>query len=94
MYYRAHMAKTKSAKKAQRVSLRRRVFNLRRKSVTKDALKKVEKLIAAKNPAEAAAALPALYKALDKAGRHGTVAKNTAARTKSRITKRIASLAK
>ncbi|HEY4525436.1 MAG TPA: 30S ribosomal protein S20 [Candidatus Paceibacterota bacterium] len=85
------MARTKSAKKAERVSLRRRVFNIRRKREVKEAVHKLEKLVSGKDSG-AAAALPALYKAVDKAAKNGTIPKNTAARMKSRLTKRVAAL--
>lgn len=83
------MANTKSAKKAQRVSERRYVFNARRKKAMKDNVKTVSKLVAAKNTKDAEKALPALYKALDKAAKNGTIKKNTAARMKSRIAKSL-----
>ncbi len=87
------MAITKSAKKALRAATRKHVFNLRRKKNLKDAVKSVEKLVAAKS-ADSAASLPALYKAIDKAQKRGTIKKNTAARMKSRLTKRVAALAR
>ncbi len=90
----AAMAKTKSAKKANRAASRKRVFNVRRKKDAKDTFKDVSKLIASKNAADAAKSLPALYKALDKASKNGTIKKNTASRIKSRITKRVAAIAK
>lgn len=83
------MAKTTSAKKAYRVSLRRKVFNVRRKKTMKEAVKETGKLIVAKNTKGASASMPALYKAIDKAAKHGTIKKNTAARMKSRIAKRL-----
>jgi ribosomal protein S20 len=73
------MAKTKNAKKAHRSSLRKRVFNVRRKKAVHDAVKNVS-----------AKTLPELYQALDKAAKHGTLNKNKAARMKSRLTKRVA----
>lgn len=88
------MAKTTSAKKAQRVAERRRVFNARRKKAVKDSTKNVEKLVKAKKASEAAKALPEVYQAIDKAAKNGTIKKNTAARMKSRIAKQIASLSK
>ncbi|MBM3260867.1 30S ribosomal protein S20 [Candidatus Kaiserbacteria bacterium] len=84
------MAYTKNAKKANRVNARRRVFNLRHKKAVKDAVKATSKLMTAKKAADAAKSLPELYQAIDKAAKHGTIKKNTAARMKSRITKRIA----
>ncbi|MBI4093472.1 30S ribosomal protein S20 [Candidatus Kaiserbacteria bacterium] len=88
-YYLAHMARTKSAKKAERAARRRGVFNARRKKAMKDAVKHIGKLIGAKQGKEAVAMLSTLYKALDKAVKGGTTKKNTAARMKSRIAKRI-----
>ena len=83
------MARTSSAKKAQRAALRRRVFNARRKGAMKDAVKSVAKLVAKKDRKGGGALLPALYQAVDKAVKNGTIKKNTAARMKSRITKRL-----
>lgn len=83
------MANTSSAKKAERVAARRRVFNVRRAKAMKDAIKDIRKLIAEKKVKDAQAMLPALYKALDKAAKGGTIKKNTAARMKSRIMQRI-----
>jgi small subunit ribosomal protein S20 len=87
------MANTKSAKKAQRVSERRYVFNARRKKAMKDEVKTVGKLVAAKKGAEAEKSLPELYKAIDKAAKNGTIKKNTASRMKSRIVKRLRAVA-
>ena len=83
------MARTSSAKKAQRAAIRRRVFNARRKGAMKSAVKDVAKLVAKKDGKGAEALLPALYQAIDKAVKNGTIKKNTAARMKSRITKRL-----
>ena len=88
------MAKTSSAKKAYRVSLRRKVFNARRKKTMKDTVKETGKLIVAKDAKGAEASFPALYKAIDKAAKHGTIKKNTAARMKSRIAKRLQAVTK
>lgn len=88
------MANTSSAKKANRSAVRRGVFNARRKRAVKDALKATTKLIAAKDAKGAAASLPALYKALDKAAKGHTIHRNIASRTKARLTKRVGALAK
>lgn len=87
------MANTSSAKKAERAALKRRVFNERRKKTMKDVVKDVTKLLGSKQAKEAVALLPKLFKALDKAAKNGTIKKNTAARMKSRISKRIRALA-
>ena len=86
------MAKIQSAKKALRVSQRRRIFNLRRKSAMKDAIKKINKLIEAKSK-DAALSLASVQKAIDKAASRGTIKKNAAARIKSRLAKRLKALA-
>lgn len=88
------MANTSSAKKAQRASEKRRVFNARRKKAVKDSVKGMRKFIAAKNVHDAAATLPKLYQSLDKAVKLGTMKRGTAARMKSRITKSVAALSK
>ena len=79
------MAITKGAKKANRASLRKRVFNLRRKSVLNDSVKEVRKMISAGNKDEALKLLPSAYQAIDKAMKRGVIKSNTAARKKSRL---------
>ena len=86
------MANTSSAKKAQRASLRRRLFNARRKKAMKDTVRDISKFIEAKSK-DAAATLPKLYQAVDKAVKRGVIKKNTAARMKSRVAKRLKALA-
>jgi small subunit ribosomal protein S20 len=88
------MANTSSARKAHRASLKKRVFNVRRKKAVHDSLKAATRAIATGAAEAAAQTLPALYKAIDKAAQRGTIKKNTAARMKSRITKRVQALAK
>ncbi len=75
----------KSAKKALRQSKRRAIANLKRKRATKDIVKKITKLVAAKKLDEAKKLIPLVYKALDKAAKTGVLKKNTAARKKSRL---------
>lgn len=79
------MAITKSAKKAARGSLRKRVFNLRRAGAMRSSIKDVRKLVIAKNIDEAKKNLSEAYKAIDKAMKKGVIKKNTAARKKSRL---------
>ena len=87
------MANTSSAKKAERVAKRRRVFNARRKATMKSTVKDIGKLLASKS-AKASEMLPTLQKAIDKAVKNHIIHPNTAARMKSRIAKRIATFAK
>ena len=77
------MANTSSAKKANRVELRRRVFNVRRAKQMKDAVKEILKSGDARK-------IPLTYKAIDKALKRGVIKKNTAARMKSRVARRVA----
>lgn len=85
---------TKSAKKAHRQSLRRRKFNVARKSKVVDAVKAFKKAVAAGDAKGAAALVPQVQKALDKAVKGGTLNKNTASRKKSRLTKMLAKVSK
>lgn len=78
------MAITKSAKKAHRVSLRKHVFNLRRKRALTSTVKTTKKL-AGTSADEARASLSAAYQAIDKAAKRGIIKKNTASRKKARL---------
>jgi small subunit ribosomal protein S20 len=78
------MAITSSAKKAHRASLKKHVFNVRRKRVLNDATKSVKKLITT-DVKEARESLSKAYKAIDKAAKTGIIKKNTASRKKSRL---------
>jgi len=80
------MAITSSAKKAYRASLKKRVFNLRRKAAVEDVVKKIKRLVAAKKADEAVKLLPLAYKAFDKAAKEHTIKKGAADRKKSRLT--------
>lgn len=79
------MAITSSAKKAHRASLKKRVFNARRKNALSDATKAFSKAIAAKDVTGAGKLLPAAYQAIDKAMKRGVIKKNTASRKKARL---------
>ncbi len=75
----------KSAKKTLRSSLKKRVYNVRRQSAMRDALKTLAKDIVAGSKKEAEARLKDAYQALDKAAKRGVIKPNTAARKKSRL---------
>ena len=83
------MAITKSAKKAYRQSLRRRVFNVRRLRTMKEAVTGFRSLIEKGSSEEAKVGIPTLYAAIDKAAKRGVIKGNTAARMKSRLTKKL-----
>lgn len=87
------MANTSSAKKAIRVAARKTVINLRHKRSYKDARKSVLQAVEAKNKKEALELLPKAYKEIDKAAKTNIIHKNTAARYKSNLTKRVNALA-
>lgn len=84
---------TSSAKKAHRQSLKRREFNLRRKSQANDAVKSLKKLVAAGDKKAAQALMSTVQKALDKAVKGKTLNKNTASRKKSRLSKMVKKIA-
>lgn len=88
------MAITKGAKKAHRSSLRKRVFNTRRKSTLTEVVKKVRKHIEHGELKEAEALMPMAYKAIDKAAKRGVIKENTSARKKSRLMGALARKAK
>ena len=80
---------TKGAKKAHRASLRKRVFNVRRRNTMNDVVKKIRKLVTAGKADEAQKLMPEAYKAIDKAAKRGIIKDNTAARKKSRLSAAI-----
>lgn len=79
----------RSAKKALRVSLRKKVVNDKRRKDMKEAVKEIKVFTRDKKGAEAKAALSEAYKAIDKAAKRGVIKKNTAARKKSRLSAMI-----
>ncbi len=80
------MAITKGAKKAHRASLRKRVFNVRRKRDMAESVKSARAL-AGKGKDEQMKSLREAYSAIDKAAKRGVIKKNTAARKKARLAK-------
>ena len=87
------MAITKGAKKAHRASLRKRVFNIRRKRTMAEALKST-RAMAGKGKDEQFKSLAEAYSAIDKALKRGVIKKNTAARKKARLAKLLKKSAK
>ena len=83
------MAITRGAKKAHRSSLKKRVFNLRRKDKVSKAVKSLKKLVALGNKKDAEMMMRQVQSALDKAVKGKTLKKNTASRKKSRLSKLI-----
>ncbi len=87
------MARTKSAIKAARVEKRRAVFNIRTKRTYKDSVKEIGLLITAKKAGEAEKMMPSVQAAVDKAVKTHVLQRNTAARIKSNLVKRIRAIA-
>lgn len=80
------MPNIRSAKKAMRVSGRKRVMNDARRKTMRETVKKVRSLaVTAKDVA--VKDLHLAYQAIDKAMKRGVIKKNTAARKKSRLAK-------
>lgn len=81
-----------AAKKALRQNKKRKAHNLDYKSKLKNLTKKAL-IFARENKAdELKQIIPSLYKAVDKAAKVGVLEKNTAARKKSRIARKLAAL--
>ncbi len=83
------MPKTRSAKKALRKSLRRRLRNLAKKNLILQKEKQFRKALEAKNFEEAKEVLRVLYKLLDKSAKTNLIHKNAARRKKSQLARRL-----
>lgn len=83
------MANTQSAVKRIRRSERRRRINQVHRSRARTYVKRTRMLIAAGQIEEAEAAAQQAVSSLDKAAQKGIIHKNTAARSKSRLLKRL-----
>lgn len=77
-----------NAKKAMRVSDRKRVINDRRRKAMRSAIKAVKKSL------DNTTDLSAAYQAIDKAVKRGVIKANTGARKKSRISAMLKKAAK
>lgn len=76
---------TVGAKKANRASQKKRVFNERRKRAMRQIVKEIRDTVAKGDAKAAEAKLPEAYKAIDKAAKRGVIKDNTAARKKARL---------
>ncbi len=88
------MPNTESAKKRVRQSAERKARNLWRKRRLKSDTGDFAKAIIAGDPAVAAAEMRKAARTLDKVAATGTIHKNTAARKKSRMAAKLATLTK
>ena len=83
------MAHSLSAKKRIRQSIKRRAHNRARKEQIKDSVKAFAAAVTAGTFDKAETALREVAKRLDKVAAKGTIHKNTAARKRSRLAKRL-----
>jgi small subunit ribosomal protein S20 len=86
------MANTVTSIKRIRITERRTQINKARKSRLRYEIRKLRRLLGQAKAAEAQAALPRVFSAVDRAAKHGIIKKNTASRYKSRLTKRVRAL--
>ncbi|MFS0727492.1 30S ribosomal protein S20 [Paenibacillus sp. 1P07SE] len=86
------MPNIKSAIKRVNTNEKRRALNASQKSALRSAVKNADQAIASNDAANAAAALVAATKKLDKAVTKGLIHKNAAARKKSRLAKKVNAL--
>ena len=86
------MPNLKNAEKRILVNIKKEENNNRYAATMKNAIKKVDKAVANKNKEEASEALKVATKAIDKACEAGVTSKNTAARNKSRLTKKVSEM--
>ena len=83
------MANHPSALKRYRQSQRRRLLNQVNRHKLKTQLKKLRAAIASGKPGDAKTVLPETFGLIDRSVQKGVIKKNTAARYKSRLAKRV-----
>lgn len=83
------MPNLKNAKKRVLVNEKKEVANNNFAAAMKTSIKKVERAVNSKDKDKASEALKGAVKAIDKACQKGATKKNTAARNKSRLTKKV-----
>jgi small subunit ribosomal protein S20 len=88
------MANTKSAQKATRQIARKTEINKSRRTALRNSIRKVEEAIGTGDRTAAAAALKAAEPKIMRAAQLGVIHKNNASRKVSRLTHRVAKLAK
>lgn len=86
------MTHTKSAAKRLRQSIRRNEANRAAKSTVRSAIKRVDDAVAKGDKAAVASAVSAAFQRIDKAARVHAIHANTAARRKSLVARKAATL--
>ena len=87
------MANTFSSLKRVRQTKRKTDVNRLRKTRLRHQIRSVRRLLEKKDAGAAKAVLPATFSLIDRSAKWGIIKKNTAARYKSRITKRLKAMA-
>ena len=87
------MANTISALKRVRMTEHRTAVNSTRKTRLRHGIRKMRRLLEAKDAAAATALVPQTFSLIDRAAKWGIIKKNTAARYKSRMTLRLRKVA-
>ena len=88
------MPNTKTAEKAHRQNIRRKIRNVKQKDILRETIKEYKKLVVDKKADAAEKQLSVVFKKLDKAAKTNLIKKNTASRMKSRLSKKIVPSAK
>lgn len=86
------MAHSLSAKKRVRQNLKRRARNRARKALIRDNVKEFSAALTAGDPVKAEEALKKTVQRLDRVASKNTIHKNTAARKRSRLTRKLNAL--
>jgi small subunit ribosomal protein S20 len=86
------MANTKSAEKRNRQNVQQRERNRAHRSRLRTAIKRLRSAVASGDAAKAQEALPATLSVIDKIAQKKIIHPNAAARYKSRLVKRVATL--
>jgi small subunit ribosomal protein S20 len=86
------MANHFSALKRARQTEQRTLFNRRNKTRLRRQIRAMRQVLASKDPAAAAALLPETFSVVDRMARIGVIKRNTAARYKSRLHRRLKAL--
>jgi len=89
-----YVAHSLSANKRIRQNEKRRMRNRTRTSALKTEIRKVQDMVRERNAPSAREQLNTAYKKLDQVAAKGTIHRNKASRTKSRLAKRVVSLEK
>lgn len=83
------MPNMKNAEKRILVNAKKEVTNNNYEAGMKNSIKKLERAVASKDKDKANDALKSAIKSIDKATKSGVASKNTSARNKSRLTKKV-----